>query len=81
MQQVGMILMEEHNYEWCTHTSQKQIKTKPLLESSKTKQSCKSSYTILEGQLDERHGEYVKTKKKLETTKNFNTCQFRNFKF
>jgi hypothetical protein len=35
---------------------------KPLAESSRTKQSRKSSYTILEKPLDEKHGECVKEK-------------------
>jgi hypothetical protein len=35
---------------------------KPLAELLGTKQSCKSSYTILKGLLDEKHGKCVKTK-------------------
>jgi hypothetical protein len=37
-------------------------KIKPLTELSRTKQYHKSSYTILEKLLDERHGECVKEK-------------------
>jgi hypothetical protein len=44
-------------------------KSKPLAKSSKTKQFHKSSYTILEGLLDERHGERIKTK--------INACLFK----
>jgi hypothetical protein len=36
--------------------------SKPILKSYKTKQSCKSSYTILERPLGERHGEHAKVK-------------------
>jgi hypothetical protein len=42
----------------CPHISKK--KSKPLTKSSRTKQYCKSSYTIFKGPLDERHGEHVK---------------------
>jgi hypothetical protein len=48
-----MILMEEHD-----HNIFK--KSKPLIQSLRTRQYCKSSYTILEGLLDERHGECIK---------------------
>ncbi len=44
----------------CLHISKK--KSKPLAELLGTKQSCKSSYTILKGSLDEKHGECVKIK-------------------
>jgi hypothetical protein len=73
MQQANMILMEEHNYERHTHISQK-IKEKSLVKLSRTKQSCKSSYTILKGLLDKKHGEHIKTK----ITKNFNHQKFQS---
>ncbi len=37
-------------------------KSKPLTKSSRTKQSCKSSYTIPKGLSNERHDECVKAK-------------------
>jgi hypothetical protein len=45
----------------CLHISKS--KSKALTKSSRTKQSCKSSYTIPKGLLNERHGECVKAKK------------------
>jgi hypothetical protein len=44
----------------CLHISKNS--SKPLVESSWTKQAQKSSYTILEGLLDERCGKCVKAK-------------------
>jgi hypothetical protein len=44
----------------CSHTSKK--RSKPLTKTFGTKPFHKSSYTILEGPLEKRHGEQVKTK-------------------
>jgi len=44
----------------CPHISK--ANSNPIIESSGTKQSYKSSYTIPKGSLDERHGEHVKIK-------------------
>ncbi len=57
MQQVGVILMEEHYHEQCAHTFQKN-KSKPLVKLSTTKQSFKSSYTIPKGLPNERCGKH-----------------------
>jgi len=55
MQQVGVILMEEHNHELSIH-----IPPKKNSKSLRTKQSHKISYTIFEGPLNEKCGECVK---------------------
>ncbi len=47
------------DHKWCAHISPRK-KSKPLTESSRTRHDRKSSYTIFEGLLDERHGEHVK---------------------
>ncbi len=44
----------------CLHISKQ--KPKPIAKSSRTKQYCKSSYTIFKGLLDERCGKCIKAK-------------------
>jgi len=53
--------MEEHDHERSTHIFQKRNQG-PLVKSLKKKKSHKSSYTILKGSSDERHGECAKAK-------------------
>ncbi len=52
--------IREHDHEQCAHLFKK--KSKPFKKSFKTKQSHKSSYTILKGSLDDIHGEHAKAK-------------------
>jgi hypothetical protein len=60
MPEINMIHMKEHDHEQCVHIFK--IKLKSLIKSCRTKQSCKSSYTIFEGLPNEKHGEHAKIK-------------------
>ncbi len=51
----------EHNFKQCAHIPQKQ-RSKPFAKSFGTKKIRKSSYTIPERPLEERHGEQTKAK-------------------
>jgi hypothetical protein len=53
MQQIGVILMEEHDHEWCAYISQKKVKTTNKIISQKLRHH-------MEGTLGERHGERIK---------------------
>jgi hypothetical protein len=56
MQKTKTILKVEHDIEPCAHIPQKK-RSKPLAKSFGTKKIHKSSYTILEGPLEEKCGE------------------------
>ncbi len=58
----NMCDIDETTWPWtmCLHISKN--RSKPLVQSLGTKQSCKSSYTIPEGISDERRGKHVKVK-------------------
>jgi hypothetical protein len=59
MQQAIVMPMEEYDHKQSAHISLKKIKTTNKVIKDKT--ISQSSYTILEGLLDERHGKHVKT--------------------